>query len=124
MKCPKCSANMEKIEYQGIEVDRCTQCKGLWFDLREQKELKAMKGSSRIDTGDPAVGRQMNMQGSINCPKDGALMTRMFDLKQPHLWYEACPHCYGVFFDAGEFKDYSHKTLVESIRDLFSRERK
>ena len=66
----------------------------------------------------------MNEVSKINCPRDGVLLTRMVDLKQPHLWYEACPHCYGVFFDAGEFKDYSQKTLVESVRDLFVKERK
>jgi Zn-finger nucleic acid-binding protein len=86
--------------------------------------LKAMKGAASIDVGDAATGRKMNEVSKINCPKDGTLLTRMVDLKQPHIWYEACPHCYGVFFDADEFTDYSQRTLLESIRDLFTHERK
>jgi Zn-finger nucleic acid-binding protein len=111
---------MEKVTFEGIEVDRCTNCKGIWFDFQEQKQLKGVKGSSRIDVGDAATGRQMNQAGKVNCPRDGTLLTHMVDLKQPHIAYEACPHCYGVFFDAGEFKDYSQKTLVESLKGLFS----
>ena len=125
MNCPKCKAAMEKVTYEGVEVDRCTGCQGIWFDFREQQQLKKVKGAAAgIDVGDPAAGRKMNEVGKISCPKDGVLLTRMVDLKQPHIWYEACPHCYGVFFDAGEFKDYSQKTLVESVRDLFVKERK
>ena len=125
MNCPKCNAVMEKVTYEGVEVDRCTGCQGIWFDFREQQQLKKVKGAAAgIDVGDPAAGRKMNEVGKINCPRDGVLLTRMVDLRQPHLWYEACPHCYGVFFDAGEFKDYSQKTLVESVRDLFVKERK
>ena len=125
MNCPKCKAAMEKVTYEGVEVDRCTGCKGIWFDFREQQQLRSVKGAAAgIDVGDAAAGRKMNEVGKINCPRDGVLLTRMVDLKQPHLWYEACPHCYGVFFDAGEFKDYSQKTLVESVRDLLVKERK
>ena len=125
MNCPKCNAAMEKVTYEGVEVDRCTGCQGIWFDFREQQQLKSAKGAvADIDVGDQATGQKMNEVGKINCPRDGVLLTRMVDLKQPHIWYEACPHCYGVFFDAGEFKDYSQKTLVESVRDLFAKERK
>jgi Zn-finger nucleic acid-binding protein len=125
MNCPKCNTAMEKVTYEGVEVDRCTGCQGIWFDFREQQQLKNVKGAAAgLDVGDPAAGQKMNEVGKINCPRDGVLLTRMVDLKQPHIWYEACPHCYGVFFDAGEFKDYSQKTLVESVRALFVKERK
>lgn len=123
MKCPKCQAEMKKIELEGVEVDRCTGCYGIWFDFQEQQQLKAAPGAQRIDSGDAAVGEKMNLIDIINCPRDGSRLTRMVDRQQPHLWYEACPVCYGVFFDAGEFRDYSTRTLIESIRDLFPRER-
>jgi Zn-finger nucleic acid-binding protein len=123
MKCPKCQAEMKKIEFAGVEVDRCTGCYGIWFDFQEQQQLKAKRDAVSIDSGDRAMGKKMNLVDTINCPRDGVRLTRLVDVKQPHLWYEACPHCYGVFFDAGEFKDYSRRTLLESIRDLFPRER-
>lgn len=124
MKCPKCQTDMKKIEYEGVEVDRCYNCYGLWFDFQEQQQLKDKKGATQIDSGDLATGQRTNLIRQIYCPRDGALMTPMVDLKQPHIEYEACPHCYGVFFDAGEFKDYSQLTLLESIRELFSQRSK
>ena len=29
MICPKCQNDMEAIEYEGIEVDRCKTCQGI-----------------------------------------------------------------------------------------------
>ena len=51
-------------------------------------------------------------------------MIRMVDAQQSHLWFESCTSCYGVFFDAGEFRDFKNLNLVDRLRDLFRRERK
>lgn len=39
MKCPKCGADLTVEEYHGIEVDRCTECNGVWFDAGEAELL-------------------------------------------------------------------------------------
>lgn len=39
MKCPKCGFDLKTEEYHGLEVDRCTQCAGVWFDAGEAEEL-------------------------------------------------------------------------------------
>ena len=39
MNCPKCSAEFETVSFKDIEVDRCTGCKGLWFDMLEKDDL-------------------------------------------------------------------------------------
>ncbi|MHC4741470.1 MAG: zf-TFIIB domain-containing protein [Planctomycetota bacterium] len=123
MKCPKCGSDMEKVEYASIEVDRCTGCKGIWFDMLEHEHLKAIEGSESIDIGDAKVGRESDIIGRIDCPSCGAGMVRMVDNKQPHIRYEACTTCYGVYFDAGEFKDYKEETILDFFKDLFARER-
>jgi Zn-finger nucleic acid-binding protein len=51
-------------------------------------------------------------------------MTRLVDVKHPHLWYESCPVCYGVFFDAGEFTDYAEENLLDFFKDWLMKERK
>jgi len=45
MNCPKCSAEFETISFNDIEVDRCTRCKGLWFDALKKDDLLKIKGS-------------------------------------------------------------------------------
>jgi len=117
MKCPKCQGTLEPVVYAEIEVDRCTDCKGIWFDSLEAQTLKKIKGSESIDIGNPEVGRKLNKLGDINCPKCATQMTKMVDNHQPHLWYEKCPVCYGIWFDAGEFKDFKE----EGLRDIKGR---
>jgi acetyl-CoA carboxylase beta subunit len=39
MKCPKCGHQMKEIDLQGIKVDRCTQCSGIYFDRGELELL-------------------------------------------------------------------------------------
>ena len=124
MNCPKCSQTTEVVQYEDIEVDRCTNCKGIWFDMLEAEHLKALEGSENIDVGDPKTGKEYNKIDRVNCPKCNEPMLRMVDAEQPHIWYEACPVCYGVFFDAGEFSDFKEETTIDFFRDLFTGERK
>src|SRR5690606_31905197 len=49
MKCPKCSAEMESVTFEGVSVDRCTGCKGLFFEARKAQKLKEMRGSEVLD---------------------------------------------------------------------------
>jgi len=125
MNCPKCNAVMEKVTFQRIEVDRCTNCKGIWFDFAEHKQLKTFdRAAEAIDTGDRKTGQEFNQIGSIDCPIHKTRMTRLVDVKHPHLWYESCPVCYGVFFDAGEFTDYAEENLLDFFKDWLMKERK
>lgn len=50
MKCPKCGADLTIEDYHGIEVDRCLDCHGIWFDSGEAKLLldKEKAGFGRI----------------------------------------------------------------------------
>lgn len=124
MDCPKCDSKMEKVTFKEIEVDRCTGCKGLWFDMLEHEDLKHIEDSENIDTGDAATGRQYNKIDKINCPVCNSSMIRMVDQDQSHIWFESCSTCYGVFFDAGEFRDYKEVSIMDFIRDIITRERK
>lgn len=124
MSCPKCEGVLEPVSYANIEVDRCTNCLGLWFDSLEAQKLKEIKGSESLDIGDAGTGSKYNEMGDVNCPKCNTKMTKMVDLKQPHIWYEKCPVCYGIWFDAGEFKDYKEEGFQDFFRDIFRRERR
>src|SRR5215218_5652990 len=113
MKCPKCGGQLKAVMQDHIEVERCEQCGGLWFDRLEADRLLKIKGSANaLDTGDVKIGEKQNQQGNIECPRCHSQMIRMVDLEQHHIWYESCTVCYGKWFDAGEFKDLQHHTIV------------
>jgi len=35
MRCPKCGMELIEIDYKGIQVDKCSECDGVWFDAGE-----------------------------------------------------------------------------------------
>ena len=39
MKCPLCNVDLIMSERQGIEIDYCPQCRGVWLDLGELDKI-------------------------------------------------------------------------------------
>jgi hypothetical protein len=39
MKCPKCGADLETKDYQGVQIDQCPECGGMWLDAGEAETL-------------------------------------------------------------------------------------
>lgn len=39
MKCPKCGLDLHTLEFRGIQLDRCYNCHGTWFDHGEMEQL-------------------------------------------------------------------------------------
>lgn len=117
LQCPKCKHGMEEVSYDGINVDRCTHCKGLWFDGDEAQRLKRIAGSEVVDEGDPALGRKYDQVQDINCPHCGRTMEKTSHWKQTHIWYEICRE-HGIFMDAGEFTDFKTEKLIDLFRGI------
>lgn len=121
MQCPKCAAGMAKVSFEGVEVDRCTGCQGIWFDMLEHEDLKQLAGSEAIDTGSAEAGRVQDGKTRIQCPVCAVPLIHMVVAGQPHIGYEACTVCYGLYFDAGEFTDFRQETFAETWRARFGR---
>lgn len=43
MKCPKCGHDLAAVQYEGITIDRCTSCAGIWLDPGELEQLRNRK---------------------------------------------------------------------------------
>lgn len=124
MNCPKCTCAMAPIRHGDVEVDRCTGCHGLWFDAFEHEELKELRGSEQIDVALPAAPPGTAPPGEVKCPRCSIAMIRMVVAGQAHIAYESCGVCHGVYFDAGEFRDFREETLGERLRHYFGVARK
>jgi|GEM_PF-72528 len=124
MRCPKCRADMEQIDYEGTEVDRCTICNGLWFDAGEIDVLRDKQAAAAIDTGDAKTGKQNNALDSYQCPRCSGAMVKVVDPRQTHIWYETCSSCNGSYLDAGELRDLSTLAISDFFKSLATPERK
>ena len=52
MKCPNCSETLVMTERQGIEIDYCPKCRGVWLDRGELDKI--------IDRSVPGVTQELN----------------------------------------------------------------
>jgi len=116
---------MEQKNYgRKISVQRCTNCMGLWLKQDVLMEMKREWMSEILDIGDPSVGREYDKIENIKCPECHAVMDKVSDPEQVHIWYETCPNGHGLFLDAGEFSDLKYDTWMDRIRDLVKGVRK
>ncbi len=59
MKCPTCNISLVMSERQGIEIDYCPQCRGIWLDRGELDKIiersanEAQASSSQKGFGNP-----------------------------------------------------------------------
>jgi len=102
LNCPKCNGTLAPVTFAGVEIDRCAECSGIWFDGGEVEQLKETRGSEAIDVGNPERGRELD-RAAATCPRCAEAMTRALDVDAYQIWYERCVDCGGVWLDAGEF---------------------
>ena len=38
-KCPRCATALTEIEHEGLKVERCSNCHGVWLDAGELEQL-------------------------------------------------------------------------------------
>ena len=47
MKCPKCGHDMKEEPLEGVNIDRCTHCEGIFFDAGELEQIYTRKDEQR-----------------------------------------------------------------------------
>jgi Zn-finger nucleic acid-binding protein len=48
LDCPSCGAAMQSAEHDGVQLDVCRSCKGVWFDRHELAEIWRMEFSQAM----------------------------------------------------------------------------
>jgi hypothetical protein len=43
MMCPKCGMELIEMDYQGIKVDKCSECEGVWLDAGELEAVAKLE---------------------------------------------------------------------------------
>ena len=103
--CMKCTSILDKAEIEGVEVDACPKCGGLWLDEGEIEKIAA-KMAAEVDRlrdllvprgGAPAVPSEIQNA----CPACTATMREVL-VGEIHVDY--CSECKGIFLDRGELE--------------------
>lgn len=98
--CPKCKTKTlsEFNTSEGVVMDFCDKCFGIWFDKDELADY------IELSTDIPELDKMKEQarKTDLICPKcDGHLDELPFSSKSD-LLIERCDSCGGTFFDAGE----------------------
>jgi Zn-finger nucleic acid-binding protein len=63
MKCPNCEETLVMTERQGVEIDYCPKCRGVWLDKGELDKIiekSAADSSQQLKQQDEKRKRQYN----------------------------------------------------------------
>ena len=63
MKCPNCNETLVMADRQGVEIDYCPQCRGVWLDRGEldkiiERSAAYEQGNSTTPTPPPPLQQQ------------------------------------------------------------------
>ena len=116
MICSVCKSDMIVVEYRDIELDYCTECKGVWFDSGELELLLESHGLEEaklfldnVITSPEAISSEKKRK----CPICGRKMRKTIIGEQPQVLIDVCGNEHGLWFDGGE---------VTQVLGLLSRE--
>lgn len=101
MNCPKCNVELASFSAEGVDMDLCDQCGGVWFDKGEL----AFYTETSEDV--PAIGNAIDAGRQVNCecPRcDDVKLVETRFVEGSDLLVDICPRCKGVFLDKGELK--------------------
>ena len=51
MKCPTCQIELKMADRQGVEIDYCPQCRGVWLDRGELDKIIERAAGERLPSG-------------------------------------------------------------------------
>ena len=57
MQCPRCQVNLSISDRQGIEIDFCPQCRGVWLDRGELDKIVERAARYRDSDDDDQLPR-------------------------------------------------------------------
>ena len=105
-KCPRDGTVLAMTRVEGIVLDKCHNCDGIWCDHGELEAMKKAKltGVEELlehSYGDPVV-RVAKKDGPMRCPAcEGRLIAQTFAVHLP-MRVDRCDTCFGIWLDEGE----------------------
>lgn len=118
--CPDCRSPLKSESFQGIELDLCEICAGIWFDMGELRRLMdsephaLIKAEDRVKpAGDPRPDRS---DAPRLCPRCRLPMQPYRYMHASFIWLDGCERCSGIWADEGELQLIEEWLLNRSQR--------
>jgi Zn-finger nucleic acid-binding protein len=101
MKCPNCNTDLVQTKRNGIDVEYCQSCKGMWLSRQELEQLE----DEVFDFGDDKKSSLIfsSSATTLKCPQCGKLMRR-FQYRFYDLEMDFCEDGHGYWLNKDEDK--------------------
>lgn len=101
MKCPDCNVDLVPGKRNGVDMEICPNCQGMWLTRQELAQLE----DKVFDFGDQEKGSLMlgATPTTRKCPQCGKLM-KSFEYRFYDLQMDFCEELHGYWLVAGEDK--------------------
>ena len=100
--CPACKEAMIVVEFEGVEVDHCVKCHGVWLDTGELELITALAGGQAGPLENALRDVSGANRGKRRCPRCPRKMRVLSVGVEPAVKLDCCPAGHGLWFDAGE----------------------
>jgi hypothetical protein len=103
VNCPVCREPIIVAEYDGIEIDCCAECQGVWLDAGELELLfgDPQQGASFLNGGAPHGHSQEKRR---RCPICRRKMSKAVTRGDHPVTYDRCSRGHGIWLDKGELE--------------------
>ncbi len=115
MKCPKCDGELKEETYQGLPINRCNKCSGIWLNYPELEEVEDKVWSDEELKGTLEFNP---VKSALNCPLCNSVMTK-FNYRYSDLIIDTCPNFHGFWLDSGGVERV--EKLMEEDKAAFER---
>ncbi|HVN74958.1 MAG TPA: zf-TFIIB domain-containing protein [Thermoanaerobaculaceae bacterium] len=113
MDCPVCHEPLIVAEREGIELDACPWCHGLWFDAGELALLAETLGRTLSVGEGGAIAAGPTAEKPRPCPRCDKAMEKVTLGQSPRVLLDRCPS-HGLWFDHGELGSLMGQMRVSS----------
>ena len=113
MNCPRCGKGMREMFQQGVMLDFCPNCKGLWMDGGEINYFVQDPEMVSAKLKEPLIGQELS---ELKCPRCQKHMVKG-GLIDASLEVDHCESCDGLWFDPGELAQLSKLSGKRKIPD-------
>jgi Zn-finger nucleic acid-binding protein len=113
MDCPDCKNAMITLELEGVEIDYCASCGGIWLDagelellLGEPEKARGLLNSFRVESSSTEKAKK--------CPIcDKKMQKIVVGSSKPVLLIDKCRRGDGLWFDKGELQDIFERAELD-----------
>ena len=113
MKCPRCESDLDPVEYDGVEVEVCSNCSGEWLHAGELEKIverhdevfTAQELASLEPVNKEILTAENEDHDELDCPVCDGLQMEHFNYGDTSgIILHKCPECEGVWMDKDQLR--------------------